>query len=32
MASAKSVLERMITAMNRGGDAARYAVLRTKDV
>ena len=27
MASTKSVLERMIAAMNRGGDAAKKAVL-----
>ena len=32
MASAKSVLQRMIAAMNRGGDAATHAVLRTKDI
>jgi hypothetical protein len=32
MASAKSVLERMIAAMNRGGDAAKNAVLKAKDV
>jgi hypothetical protein len=29
MASAKSILERMIAAMNRGGDAA---VLKAKDI
>jgi hypothetical protein len=29
MASAKSVLERMIAAMNRGGDAA---ILKAKDI
>ena len=28
MASAKSVLERMIAAMNRGSDAAKRAVLK----
>jgi hypothetical protein len=32
MARAKSVLEKMIAAMNRGGDAAKHAVLRTKDI
>jgi hypothetical protein len=32
MASTKSVLERMIAAMNRGGDAAKKAVLRAKDI
>lgn len=32
MASAKSVLETMITAMNRGGDAAKHAVLSAKDI
>jgi hypothetical protein len=32
MASAKSVLEKMITAMNRGGDAAKRAILRAKDI
>jgi hypothetical protein len=32
MASAKSVLDRMIAAMNRGGDAAKNAVLKAKDV
>jgi hypothetical protein len=32
MASAKSVLDRMIAAMNRGGDAAGKAVLKAKDV
>ena len=32
MASAKSVLERMIAAMNRGSDAAKRAVLRAKDI
>ena len=32
MASAKSVLEKMITAMNRGGDASKRAILRAKDV
>jgi hypothetical protein len=32
MASAKSVLERMITAMNRGGDASKRAILRAKDI
>ena len=31
MASAKSILEKMITAMNRGGDAAKRTVLKTKD-
>ena len=32
MASAKSVLEKMITAMNRRGDASKRALLRAKDV
>jgi hypothetical protein len=32
MASAKYVLERMIAAMNRGGDASKRAVLRARDV
>jgi hypothetical protein len=32
MASAKSVLDRMIAAMNRGGDAAKNFVLKAKDV
>ena len=32
MASAKSVLEKMIAAMNRGGDAARHVVLRASDI
>jgi hypothetical protein len=32
MASAKSVLEKMITAMNRGGDASQRAILRAKDI
>ena len=32
MASAKSVLEKMITSMNRGGDASKRAILRAKDV
>jgi hypothetical protein len=32
MASAKSVLERMITAMNGGGDASKRAILRAKDI
>ena len=32
MASAKSVLEKMITAMNRGGDASKRALLRAKDI
>jgi hypothetical protein len=32
MASAKSVLEKMIAAMNRGGDAAKRAILRAKDI
>jgi hypothetical protein len=32
MASTKSVLERMIAAMNRGGDAAKNAVLKAKDI
>ena len=32
MASAKSVLEKMIAAMNRGGDVANHAVLRAKDI
>ena len=32
MASAKSVLERMIAAMNRGSDAAKRAVLKAKDI
>jgi hypothetical protein len=32
MASAKSVLEKMITAMNRGRDAAKNAVLKAKDI
>jgi hypothetical protein len=32
MASAKSVLEKMITAMNRGGDASKRAILRAKDI
>jgi hypothetical protein len=32
MASAKSVLEKMIAAMNRGGDAAKKAVLKAKDI
>jgi hypothetical protein len=30
MASAKSVLEKMITAMNRGGDAAKLRYLGGK--
>ena len=32
MASAKSVLEKMITAMNRDGDASKRAILRAKDI
>jgi hypothetical protein len=32
MASAKSILEKMIAAMNRGGDAAKNAVLKAKDI
>ena len=32
MAGAKSVLERMIAAMNRGSDAAKRAVLKAKDI
>jgi hypothetical protein len=32
MATAKSVLERMIAAMNRGSDAAKRAVLKAKDI
>jgi hypothetical protein len=32
MASAKSVLDRMIAAMNRGGDAAKSAVQKAKDI
>jgi hypothetical protein len=32
MATAKSVLEKMIAAMNRGGDAAKRALLKTKDI
>ena len=32
MATAKSVLEKMITAMNRDGDASKRAILRAKDV
>ena len=32
MAMAKFVLEKMIAAMNKGGDAAKHAVLRTKDI
>jgi hypothetical protein len=32
MASTKSILARMIAAMNRGGDAARKAVLKAKDI
>ena len=32
MANAKSVLDKMIAAMNRGGDAARNFVLKAKDV
>jgi hypothetical protein len=32
MASTKSVLERMIAAMNRGGDAAKKAVVKAKDI
>ena len=32
MASAKSVLEKMIAAMNRGGDASKRAILRAKDI
>ena len=32
MARGKSVLEKMIAAMNKGGDAAKHAVLRTKDI
>jgi hypothetical protein len=32
MASAKSVLEKMIAAMNRGRDAAKNAVLKAKDI
>jgi hypothetical protein len=32
MASAKFVLEKMITAMNRGGDASKRALLRAKDI
>ncbi len=29
VACAKSVLEKMITAMNRDGDAAKHAILRS---
>jgi hypothetical protein len=32
MASTKSVPERMIAAMDRGGDAAKKAVLKAKDI
>jgi hypothetical protein len=32
MASAKYVLERMIAAMKRRGDAAKRAILRAKDI
>lgn len=32
LARTKSVLEKMIAAMNRGGDAARRALLKTKDI
>jgi hypothetical protein len=32
MASAKSILEKMIAAMNRGGDSAKRAILRAKDI
>jgi hypothetical protein len=32
MASAKSVLEKMITAMNKGSDAPKRAILRAKDI
>jgi hypothetical protein len=32
MASAKSVLEKMITAMNRGDDASKRTILRAKDI
>jgi hypothetical protein len=32
MASAKSVLEKMIAAMNRGGDAAKRALLKARDI
>jgi hypothetical protein len=32
MASAKSVLEKMIAAMNHGRDAAKKAILKAKDI
>ncbi len=32
MASPKLILEKMIAAMNRGGDAARKAVLKSRDI
>jgi hypothetical protein len=32
MARAKTVLDKMIAAMNRGGDAAKLAILKAKDI
>jgi hypothetical protein len=32
MATPKSILEKMIAAMNRGSDAAKNAVLKAKDI
>jgi hypothetical protein len=32
MASATSILEKMIAAMNRGGDASKRALLKVKDI
>jgi hypothetical protein len=32
MARAKSILEKMIAAMNRGGDASKRALLKAKDI
>jgi hypothetical protein len=32
MATTKSILEKMIAAMNRGSDAAKHAVLKAKDI
>jgi hypothetical protein len=32
MASATSILEKMIAAMNRGGDASKQALLKVKDI
>jgi hypothetical protein len=32
MSRAKTVLDKMIAAMNRGGDAAKRVILRAKDI